>query len=151
MEITKIFLTRLREIDANLDAVFDDFDDCIQVFARRSGGKLVLEDSFKRKYAESYPELQRRTLHELRDRDIWKRFKSPEEFDDCLFKKQEEAEAKKKRELDSDDDRWMKENKTKIKAAFWNAQHGRFNPRDAKPMEVPRESMYIPKKVKEKK
>lgn len=133
MELSKEFFEKLKLIDANLDAVFDDHEDSIHVSAMRRGGLKVLENTFKRNYGEMYPELERRVIEELKEQDVWKKFGSGKAYDDAIQKKFDESQASKKRELDHLDKEWNKENKKYINEAIENAKRGIFTmPQEAR-------------------
>lgn len=127
MELSKSFFEKLKLIDDKLDAVFDENQDSIHVSAMRSGCLKVLENTFKRQHGEMYPELERRTLKELKEQDVWKKFGSGKAYDNYLQDQQDAEEKRKQREIDDLDRQWTIENKRYINEAIENAKRGIFS------------------------
>jgi hypothetical protein len=126
------FLKNLTAYDGTLEAVRDEIQDCIHIFTHRKGVKTH-ELSVKRGRLEMWPELERRIMKVLPEKDVWKRFKNADAYDDHLHEK-EQAYLREKREK-AKRERWnkFKDEINLWKHAIWNAQHGRFTKETALP------------------
>lgn len=130
------FYDELHVIDPACDAVYDDHEDAVIVWAKRAGGVLQHELTLHREPGENYGPLGRRTLKKLKECDVWKRFKNADEFDRYL-----EEKAKNARDVAAKDAKRERLAKIKdemdfVEAAVWNAQHGRYTKETAQPYET---------------
>ena len=125
MEVSESFKKSLRAYDSTLDAVLDDRQDCIHIFSCRKGNKIH-ELSIKRGKSEMWNVLERRILKVLPEKDVWKRFKNADEYDDHLHEK-EQALCRQKREK-AKAERWgrFKDEINLWKHALAQAQKGIF-------------------------
>lgn len=145
MELCGWFLTGLTDYDPSLTAVLDDQEETIHICYQKSG-KKSLAYSVKRKYAELYPELQRRILKELPLKDVWKIHGSGKAYDDFLDEEERKHRESKQRDFDNRREDLIKENRWSIASALENARAGRFRQEEARPMEIPRIVVpHIPK------
>lgn len=144
-ELSKNFLEKLKAVDPDLGAVYDPVEDSVFIHALRNGVKIH-ELSIKRKYAENYEELENRTIVRLQECDIWKRFGTGKAYDDYLWAEEEKLRAKRKKEVRDKRVAWFKDNREIVRAAVWNAQHGRMTSKTALPFHTASVSMYAEKK-----
>jgi hypothetical protein len=144
-DLSKNFLEKLKSVDTCLGAIYDPMDDAIYVNASRQGSK-VHELTVKRQFAENYEELENRTILKLQACDVWKRFGTGKAYDDFLDEEEIRLRAVKKKEERDKRIAWFKENREMVKAAIWNAQHGRTNSKTALPYQTGAFSMTATKK-----
>lgn len=141
MELSEWFLTGLTDYDSSLSAVFDDREDEIHLFYRKSGLRS-LAYSVKRQNGELYPELQRRILKELPLKDILKRHGSGKAYDDFLEEEDRKRRATAQKKLDDDRMARIKEDKWLIRSAIENAKAGRFTEKEA--VKIERPQIFVP-------
>jgi hypothetical protein len=141
-ELSRAFLEGLRDYDDSLEAIYESERDSIVIWSNRKGMK-VHELTLRRQFGELYPELERRTLKILPQKDVWKRFGSGKAYDDHLAKEEEEARARAKSAFMSERQSMMKDERLLWEAALWNASHGRFKKGQVLPYNPSRTSVPI--------
>jgi hypothetical protein len=139
-QLSDSFERKLKNVDSNLRAIYDSVEDSIFVYALRQGLK-VHELTSKRQYAENYEELENRTIQKLAACDVWKKFGDGKAYDDFLHEEEAKERAVKKKEVRDKRLAWFKENREMVKAAVWNAQHGRTDASTALPFQTAQFSM----------
>ena len=135
-ELSKDFIRDIKDYDQNLDAWYDSNQDGIHIFAIRQG-KKILELTVLRQEGELYPELERRAVIYMKERDVWKRFGSGKAYDDYLAAEEERVRLQRKQEAKSKRIQLIKEHRWEWMAALWNAAHGRFDRKSALPFKIP--------------
>ena len=130
------FIQELKAYDDCLNATRDVEANKIYVWAVRKG-KQVHELTVQRNFGELWPEVERKTIKKLRDCDVWKNFKSADEFDDYLFDKENEHRQKLKAKNKQDRISRLKEDRYAFEAAVWNAQNGRLTRDQVLPYKIP--------------
>ena len=147
--LSKNFLEKLSSVDPNLGAVYDSQDDAIYIHASRQGQK-VHEMTVKRQFAENYEELENRTIQKLHEGDVWKKFGTGKAYDDYLDAEEKRIRDEKKKKIRHERMEWFKENRDVVRAALWNAQHGRTNAQTALPYQTASFSMSAERKENDK-
>jgi len=92
------FVQGLKEYDPCLEAYRDNRNQTIVGWASRHGAK-VHEFTIKRQEGETWPELERRVILTLPDGDVWKRFKTANDFDDYLALEVEKADKERLKDV----------------------------------------------------
>lgn len=142
--LSKNFLEKLKEVDPCLGAIYDSQDDAIYVNATRQG-QQIHELTVKRQFAENYEELENRTVKKLQECDVWKKFGTGNAYEDYLWAEEERLRKIKKAEVKAKRLSWFKDNRELVKAAVWNAQHGRMDKSTALPYHTASVSMMAEK------
>jgi hypothetical protein len=143
-DLSSRFLERLQEVDPCLGAVYDSLTDSIFVNATRQGLK-VHELTVKRKFAENYEELENRIINKLKECDVWQKFGTGKAYDDYLHAEEERIRREKKKKTRDERLAWFKDNRELVRAAVWNAQHGRTDAKTALPYQTASFSMSAEK------
>ena len=127
------FLEGLKSYDSHLDAKLDPIEDSVFIWSVRQGVKTH-EMTVKRKYAESYNELQSRILKMLPECDVWRKFgKDGNKLDDHLNEVAEKAKQKKHKEAKDKRMAWYKDNMGIVENVIENAREGRITKHQALP------------------
>lgn len=137
-KLSPSFYEQLHVIDPCCDAVYDSHEDAIVVWSNRKAGITQHELTVKRECGENYGPLERRTLQKLKECDVWKRFKSADEFDDYLEEQAKTALATANESARKERLAKLKDERDFVEAAIWNAQHGRFTKETVLPYETKR-------------
>lgn len=139
--LSKGFLRRLAQLDPALRATLDQEQDAIVLWSQRVGQPSVHEYTSFRKILEKHsflegvavekklstPDLEAFTLQKLREIDVWQRHGSGKTFDNYLHDTEETYREKERKKYQHARREMWKQNRSQVKEAIWNAQHGRFD------------------------